>query len=372
MERYVSQEALARLEQTLPSLAGRAQMQAKLELAWHLRQRDSARALQLCQLLQQSEPLPSDLLVARCMLVQGEVKWLFGELDLALQLANIAVLIFEREQDAIGLADSYCLLGNIAHEQGQPALRHQSWQIAIEQAQQAGDALRLGAMQALLALSASHSDPQLARQQWQQRLRHDAPNLAPSLLACFQEFQGEIGIFGNMGAGLALLMQAFQGYLSHGNVQRAILVACHIGQHFCHINDFQNALEWQQRGLNLARESAWPGSIGLCLINMGECLRCLGRLEAAQQFMQEGLQHLGALPRSTHCAIGLIMFARLQLAQDDCQQALQTFLIQQHKAALLERYDLESDALLGMARAHLKLGDASAALDVAQQALKLA
>ena len=60
--------------------------------------------------------------------------------------------------------------------------------------------------------------------------------------------------------------------------RRAIFSATNIGDDFNNLNDHHAALEWMQRGLDLARPTGWPGSIGAVLTQTAGTLRSLGRL----------------------------------------------------------------------------------------------
>ena len=63
-------------------------------------------------------------LEARLMLIRGEAKYLFDELDAAQTLADSAMLAFVDLADAIGLADSHYLQSYIAIGRGNAARRH--------------------------------------------------------------------------------------------------------------------------------------------------------------------------------------------------------------------------------------------------------
>ena len=71
---------------------GNARLDLLLELAWHLRQRSPARAhalaLDAAPLVAQLADGERRYCEARFMLVAGEAKWLFGELDAARELAE--------------------------------------------------------------------------------------------------------------------------------------------------------------------------------------------------------------------------------------------------------------------------------------------
>jgi hypothetical protein len=95
---FALDEELARCEAALPLLSGLPRLTLLVTMAWHLRQRDSARALQLCA---DARPLMTELsdaaqnaINARFELVAAEAEWLAGRLEQAQMLANGALARF--------------------------------------------------------------------------------------------------------------------------------------------------------------------------------------------------------------------------------------------------------------------------------------
>jgi hypothetical protein len=84
---FADDDAVARWELELLPLRGVARLPALLQLAWHLRQRDGKRAQELAREaadLASAAHLPEiarACLEARLLLIDGEVRWLLGELD---------------------------------------------------------------------------------------------------------------------------------------------------------------------------------------------------------------------------------------------------------------------------------------------------
>lgn len=122
VEIFALDEELARWEAELPLLHGLARLDLLANLAWHLRQRDPARACALardaCGLLPLLPDAGRRQAAARFMLVEGEVKWLFGELDAARALADQAGMEFELQGDPIGSADAHWLRSWIEADRG--------------------------------------------------------------------------------------------------------------------------------------------------------------------------------------------------------------------------------------------------------------
>ena len=84
MQRFATDDVLASVQARIGSLTGEALAGALVELAWHLRQRDTQRALDLAT--QAEACLPghaSGPTRARLQLVRAESAWLLGDLDAA-------------------------------------------------------------------------------------------------------------------------------------------------------------------------------------------------------------------------------------------------------------------------------------------------
>jgi hypothetical protein len=87
MDMFALDDALADWEAALPSLRGPARLPMLLPLAWHLRQRDTARALQLAEeglalladaALPSADAQPSPPASCWC---SAEAAWLSGQLN---------------------------------------------------------------------------------------------------------------------------------------------------------------------------------------------------------------------------------------------------------------------------------------------------
>ena len=144
MDLFALDDELAQWEADLPHAEGENRLALLSRLAWHLRQRDTARAAQLAE---EARPLAFLLpvaerrvLVARWDLVQAEAHWLAGELDAAAILAEQAMLEFARHHDRLGAADSHGLLAWIAVDRGDSAGCDNELALAIADARAAGDA----------------------------------------------------------------------------------------------------------------------------------------------------------------------------------------------------------------------------------------
>ncbi|MEJ7808564.1 MAG: GGDEF domain-containing protein, partial [Telluria sp.] len=157
MDLFTLDDTVATWESALPRLHGDARLPVLQALAWHLRQRDTPRALELAaetraMLPDAALPAPERAaLEARLQLVHAEAQWLGGELAPALAQASAVLQRFTQLADATGCADSYWLLAWIAVDQGDHGAGDTAFAACAEQARRAGDLLRCALAEAALA-----------------------------------------------------------------------------------------------------------------------------------------------------------------------------------------------------------------------------
>src|ERR1035437_2655069 len=112
---FASNDEVAALESRLDALVGTDRCAVLLPLAWHLRQRDSRRALALADeadvLLHAAESSPIELAraVARLSLLRAEIRMLFADPVAAQQMAQSALQAFSALDDLIGVGDTHWL-----------------------------------------------------------------------------------------------------------------------------------------------------------------------------------------------------------------------------------------------------------------------
>jgi len=368
---------LALWEAELPSLQGRARLQLGTTLAWHLRQRNPGRARDLARdasaLL---TLLPDDersLAEARFMLIEGEAKWLFGELDAARALADQALMEFDLQGDAAGSADAHWLRTWIEVDRGNAAAGDAELAAAAQAARRANDVVRVDVFDAATALFAVFCDPHAAEARWGARFTAPDAGRHIAVSGWVNDYLGT-GAFqsGDFGRAVSLLMRAYEAAQATGQLRRAISLATNIGNGFTSLNAHHTALEWMQRGLDLARPTGWPMCVGLGLMQTAETLRQLGQREAALELLQESLATLAPLSGSRAYAIALEYRGDLALDGGDHVRALDSFALLEERGEALRQADFQSGARRGQAHALSQLNRPQEALAKAEDALALA
>lgn len=317
MKLFAFDDEVAELEAELPDSPDAARLNGLVTLSWHLRQRNTPRAVALsdeAEVLLRRTTLPEcerQHIDARLLLIRGEAKWLFAALEDAEALANRALRTFTLLDDAIGCTDAHWLLGFIANDRGDQTTGIAELAFSAR-ASNAVDGLRANAAKAALARLAIFPDPGAARTRWSRQIDALLPSAHPGLAALANDFRAALALeAGDFGSATAFGVRTYYAALATGQVQRAIIAATLIGTAFARLNDLDNALEWMQRGLDLARPTGWPTSIGRCLLSTGHALHMLGQAASARERLNEALDILKPFPATDVYATALLYLTNL-------------------------------------------------------------
>ena len=377
MHMFALDSEVEQLEPALLLLHGVERLPVLLVLAWHLRQRDSAHAALLaaealdllhCASLTQAE---RQRMQARLWLIQGEIRWLCGELDAATTLAQQALRVSCGQDDAIGCADAHWLQAWIAVDCGDHVRCDAELELAASCARSAGDALRVGVAEAAMARWAVLHDWHGAATRWGHHF--DTLQMHPALATWVNDFLGlGASASSNFGAAAAYFIHGYESALETGQLRAAITAATNIGEDFTRLNDHHAALEWRQCALDLARPTGWPRSIGACLMHTADTMRRLGRLAAAEELLQEALLIMAPLAGGRSYAVALQYLGDLALDKGDYDVALDAFVHLVERAGALNHADFHSAARRGQAHALSHLNRPELALQAAHEAHELA
>ncbi len=373
----LASQSLASQSLTSKSLA--TQLELQVRLAWHLRQRHSALALQYCQqaftLMPQVALTPADQLQvsSRLYLVQAEVARLLAQFAPAQQAMDLAMAGFSDIADVGGLFDCHWLSAWLAYGQGDIARRNQHLTQAIQLAETLGDQQRMMLAQAGLARASAFQDLTQAEQRWGHFFREYVAQADAGVATWIHDFhyvlaskRQEIGLAIQHGT------QMYNAALASGQQERAITAASNIGFDLARIHDLPAALDWCERSLELARRQGWPLTIGLCLTEMAEVLRKMRRLDAARKLLTEAIDILAEFPQSRDHALALNYLGDVELNCGNYALAADIFAQLLHKAQALGHADLQTIACRGCADALFRSGARQPAIDYAEQALAIA
>ena len=377
MDLFALDEELAQWEAELPLSEGEHRLQLLSRLAWHLRQRDGVRSAQLvAEATSLAFLLPAAerrVLAARWELVQAEIRWLGGDLETASVIAERAMLEFARHNDRLGAADTHSLLAWIAVDRGDSAGCDNELALAIADARASGDAMRIDIFESLAALFSVFRNAPAANARWSKRFAIDLAGRHPVVAGWISDYLGTAAFqAAEFGRAISHLIAAFEAALISGQVRRAVILATNIGNAFTRLNAHDAALEWMQRGLELARPTGWPMCIGLTQVQSAETLRHLGQRPAAKALLRDALQMLAPLSGSRAFVMALEYQGDLALDLGDHEAALASFRELEQRGHALAQSDFHSCARRGQAHALAGLGRMEEAQSAAMSALALA
>lgn len=382
LELFAAEHAVELLEGELNSAMGAQRLGAMVAVAWHMRQRDTGRALALADEAQgglatlQLSDAERAVLGARLQLIRGEAKWLFGEVDAGVALAQSALDGFtalgEADGARQGCADACLLLASLARDQGDVARRDVHLQAAADAAAHV-DPVRVTVAQAALAFNAAFRDAAAAKNNWGEQFAAIPKPMHPAAACALEDFWGIVAMqSSDFVRAIQHWSRAYPLALASGQLRRALVTALNIGAAFNNLNDHHNALEWMKRGLALARSCGWPGTMGNALLQTGGTLRLLQRFDAAAEMLREALVFMAHLSASRSYAVALLYQAEAELAGQHYALSLASFRLLEERAVALGAADLLSDARLGQAKILFAQGLIEPAVEGAQAAFAVA
>ncbi len=375
MELFALDDEVARLQELVEADA--CSLAQRLSLAWHMRQRNSNSALSLAHQvhnqLQQQPDLPLQL---RLDLLFGEIHWLQAELT---QADNLAAQVLQQASHEpvsqaflIVQADAWWLRGWLYFEQGQEEARDHAWQTMQQLASTADDAIRQELATVCLAAMQCFRAPNAEQALADHYLASDLESTPVAVRAAVFDFLGlQVRLGSNSGMAGKYWMQSFELAQRSGQIRRAIVAACNIGESFSILHDHEINLQWLERALALARRNNWPGTIGTCLARTAACLRKLGRNDSAYDMLEEALQAMQALAGSRNHSNALLSKADMQVERQELSPALASYAYLYDWACQQKQGDIQIYVCQGKARCLSQMQRASEALHCAELAFSL-
>ncbi|WP_338846729.1 ATP-binding protein [Massilia sp. W12] len=386
MKVFIHNEDFSALQAQLLGVNPDERLPLLVEVAWHLRQRDSLQALQLASQAEQllNRHLPQDAnfsaqpqltqqvaLRAWLAALRGEARFLLGEAAESRQLLRLALQDFDAIQLHAGCSDVLRTLALLATDAGDARQNEELLQQAIAQAESAQDPVRLQLAQAALGIADALRDPDAALERWQHILRVE--QAGPIAAAAIHHFYGYCrGLKSDLAASISHWISAHDLAMRSGQHRIAISSASNVGVAFNSLNEHHAAMEWIESALEHARRNRWPTFISLGLLQTAETMRHQGHLDPAAPLLDEAELGLARTPDSRNYALALTYQGELAQDRGDPAGALDFFQRARERAQTLGHQDLVQVAERGIAQALLALGQAPAALQSALRAQQLA
>jgi signal transduction histidine kinase len=388
VEFFALNEQVAQIEVDLPLATGGARLRLLLNLAWQLRQSDTRRCLQLVDEVQglldampaapasAPETRPESLSDAisatqrqavefRLCLIRAEAQSLFGELLPAKTLAHHALQGFQTRGDACARFDAYFLLALIAGQQNCQDEVELATGAMPDTALECADPVRLCIARALWARQIAPHDVAAVDAQLRMAGVDQHPAAAcqvEAMLACLAaQKHDHVAAIGHSS-------RAFSLARSCGQLLCVIVSACHISAQFNQLNEFHSALEWGQRGLEMARQADWPFALCTALTHHARTLRHMQDFDDASRLLREALDIMANQTDGSLYANALLDLAEVELERKHHASALELFQ-RLEQSAMRTAGSLRFAAQYGQARALFASGQSLMAMQVAKTAL---
>jgi diguanylate cyclase (GGDEF)-like protein/PAS domain S-box-containing protein len=361
---FVSNDAFNALDAQLAGLAqqpGTARFTTQMEVCWHLRQRDCARALDMAdeiEALLSSVDLPEvekDVCKGRLLLVRAEVNALFADLSEAEVMIHAAIGLFDGANDAIGRGDARWLLSFVATEQGFEQKSDEALASAMQDFATIGNEIRFEVTHARRIAMAMFDDVNQTTLQIAQSFPETSQYVDPVAAWLNASRAYAAALTDDPTGGIKYFLHSYELALNTGQLRLAQVCAANTAEAFAMLGDLDSALEWSEIALSLARKSRWPGSIGVCLMQAGDVLRLLGRQDEARIFLREALDLMEPLAGSRNYALVLANLGQLALDSGHHQEAFDWFLREETSLGINTDADLLLKAWRGQANALSRL-----------------
>ena len=317
---YVDDAIVAAWQAALPESTGAERLGLLVSLAWALRQRDSARALELARAAEEAllvAPLAQPerrRIAARLALTRVEPMALqarFAEADVALAAARAG---FAAETDQIGLGDSSLSEQVLRQAEGDAEREGPASAAALLAYEAAGAIDRQHLALAWDILYQAFRNGAKARDRLLQFADLPPDQRTPALDALIARAEAVATLSSDPSLSVLCNMTASRLGRGTGLVRLAIVAACDAGTELRHLGDYDGAAEWIDWALDRARASGWPAIIGIALVRLGDLLRDLADYHRSREVLEEALACFDATPAGLNKAIALEALGRTELA----------------------------------------------------------
>jgi diguanylate cyclase (GGDEF)-like protein len=301
MNLYPLDEEIAARE---AALAGRHErsLDEVVALAWGLRQRDSRRALELCDEVSRLADGPgiveSDRACAlgRALLVRAEVAALMADYPSAERWLTEGLSLCEGLANPLLAGDAAMVEAVVAHAQAQRDRYLGAWERAIDLHGQSGDHLRRNLARAWIAFLTAHSDRATAAAEVA-ALRKEAAEPRHAALESLLCAADGVLAYADANPESSVAPHKASLYAREcGLVRHAIVSSVNAGTAMQTLGDYEGAAQAYAWGVEEARKTGWPVLMGTPNMRLASLHRELDQLESSEQLFREALGALAPAP----------------------------------------------------------------------------
>ncbi len=315
MKFYLDDAELTALEAEVQAAAAQQRAALLVELAWHLRQRDSRRATGLLAEAEQlPEPLPCNVQL-RAALTACEIATLFCRLDAAEAHLLRAQALLDDADDAQARGDAQLAEALLAKVQLHYEREQQAYRRAIELYDGAADAQRLNIAKAWHC--------------YEQAFNNSGATLAverPADTAALAWWTGALALTQSRRVPIEaaeLYLQANELAQATGQLRLAIVCTLNAASTLQGLGDFDEASSCFANAVTLANRCAWPILVGASKTGVGRLLRELGQLRDSRAVLTAAQLSLAAAPAGHNAANASGELAQTLLALGLAVEAVQ-------------------------------------------------
>lgn len=321
MELYASAAEVEQLEAVLDHARGGARIAALVELAWQLRQRDSARAVALIESVEPllaREPLAPETVQAhraRISLALAEISALYCSFEVAEMRLADARSKTSRRLDPAAEGDAWLAEAMVAKATGQRERELAAYDRAADFFARQNDHRRLAIAQAWVAYERAFTSPESADATVPAApVTTSEAALDPACDALWSAARGVPLSRRDPAQAADVLLHASEQAQQAGLLRHAVVCTMNAGTALQGLGDYDLAAGCFELAATVARKTGWPALIGSSQTRLGSFLKELGRLEDSRAALLEALASLAVTPAGINKANACAALANTLLA----------------------------------------------------------
>ena len=333
MQLFVSEAEVSALDTSLSELRGDERIASTVALAWHLRQRDSRRALRLVHgVMSLVGGAPGESCDAtrapvahraRAALAASEANALLCEFDLAERWLADARAHADPGSDAQAEGDAFLVESVLAKTRGQRDRELAALERAIVFYAANGAPERLSIARMWASYERSFTQPEL-----ESSLGLEPPGQAwPEACVAWDALWSAARALGlsyrDPATSAAVFQHAADQARQVGMVRLEIVAMINAGAARQGTGDLDMASDCFDLAATRAQATGWPMLTGAANTRLGEMLLALGALEESRAMLSDAILALSVVPRSVHMAIACAALSQTLLAMERPVEALE-------------------------------------------------
>ena len=329
MQFFAAEPEIATLEEVLTQPWGEDVLAATVALAWHLRQRDSARALRLVDgVIPLLVPPPEgskrpDAHRVRAALAACEASALLCDFDVGERWLQEARQHLDLRVDPCAEGDAWLVEAVLAKMRVQRPRELAAHAQAVACFEALGVPDRLAIAQAWLSFERGYESSGVDHGIDLQPPSADFPEAAIAWDALWNASRGMALSFRQPGESASLYRQAAANARAVGMVRLEIVALINAGAAIQGLGDLDLAAECFEQAATRANATGWPTLIGTANTRVGELMRHLGAFEESRGILADAIVALSIGAPGLHLAIACSSLAETLRAMGRAEESLE-------------------------------------------------